>query len=246
MKSGNNTVSESLSGLLLLNKPAGVTSFDCVQFSKRCLGAHKVGHCGTLDPAARGLLILLVGAATRTQETFMSLEKEYWFKARLGQKTPTGDRESAVMESRPVDHISRIGLEALLPEFVGDLVQLPPLFSALKFKGKPYYRYAREGKDVPRIPRPIKIHSMKLLAFDLPHWEGQVVCSRGTYVRTLVEDIGERLGSCATLVDLERTRIGPYLLADAIGWQDLRTLDAEKLKSMIRPVAPGQPVILNA
>jgi tRNA pseudouridine55 synthase len=236
-------VIDSPSGLLLLDKPAGVTSFDCVQVVKRKLSAGRVGHCGTLDPAARGLLLLLVGTATRQQESFLGLEKYYCFKAQFGVKTSTGDREGRTIEERPHDHVAKTALETVLVGFVGNSRQTPPMYSALKYKGKPYYHYARKGLEVPRVPRPISIASLSLLSLDLPYWEGRLVCSRGTYVRTLVEDVAERLGTCGTLVELVRERIGPYEREQALTWAQLHALDAQDLRLQLLPANPEAPVL---
>ena len=223
-------------GLLLLDKPAGVTSFDCVQLARRRFGTSKVGHCGTLDPAARGLLLLLVGAATREQDSFLNLSKQYWLKAQFGLRTSTGDREGEVVEEKPVDQVTIESLENVVSDFIGEIQQTPPLYSALKYKGKPYYRYARKGVEIPRFPRAVSIVSFSVLSFRLPYWEGRLVCSRGTYVRTLVEDVAKRLGSCATLVDLVRERIGSYALNQALKWEALRTGSELDLRSVLHPV----------
>src|SRR5207253_2870045 len=128
----------------------------------------RAGHCGTLDPAARGLLLILVGSATRHQDSFLGLEKEYWFRSELGVKTSTGDRQGETIEARPPDHVTRETLENVLPSFVGNMEQTPPRYSALKYKGKPYYYYARKGLDVPRAPRAVSILSLSRLSFRLP------------------------------------------------------------------------------
>jgi tRNA pseudouridine55 synthase len=230
-------VTELPSGLLLLNKPAGVTSFDCVQVAKRRFGAARAGHCGTLDPGARGLLLILLGSSTRLQNSFLGLEKEYWFRGQLGVKTSTADLEGPVVEKKPHDHVTEETLRISLRSFMGDTQQLPPMYSALKYKGKPYYHYARKGQDVPRVARTVSISSLELLSFDPPYWEARVICSRGTYVRTLVEDVAEELGTCATLVELVRKRIGPYRVTQALSWDILRTMDAASLKGMLQSAA---------
>ncbi len=233
------------SGLLLLDKPEGVTSFDCVRMAKRRLGAARAGHCGTLDPAARGLLLILAGAATRQQDSFLGLEKEYWFRAQLGVKTSTGDREGCETESKPCDRVNQENLTQTLAAFIGEIAQIPPLYSALKYKGKPYYHYARKGLDVPRVPRLVSIASLSLLSFHSPYWEARLVCSRGTYVRALVEDVAERLGTCATLVELIRERIGPYHRNQALRWDELRLMDTESLRGVLYP-AISQAVPVHA
>lgn len=227
------------SGLLLLDKPSGVTSFDCVAVVRRRLGIQRVGHCGTLDPAARGLLLILVGPATRKQDSFLSLEKEYWFRAEFGRRTSTGDLEGEVDATAPFGHVTAEPLRKVLENFVGDIAQIPPIYSALKFRGKPYYSYARKGQPVPRVPRTVTIHSLSLLSFVAPYWEARVVCSRGTYVRTLAEDVAERLNTCGTLVELVRERIGPYRNNQALSWDALRQAPSEELLASLHPVDPA-------
>ncbi len=229
---------ESPEGLLLLDKPSGVTSFDCVAVVRRRSGVKRVGHCGTLDPAARGLMLILIGSATRQQDSFMTCEKEYWFRGEFGRKTATADLEGRVIEERPWDHVSQEQLESVFRDFIGVIKQLPPAYSALKYKGKPYYSYARKGIDIPRAAREITIHSLSLLSFQPPFWEGRVVCSRGTYVRTLIEDVAERLGTCATLVELVRERIGSYRQQDARSLQDVNQMDVAQITALLRPPYP--------
>jgi tRNA pseudouridine55 synthase len=236
---------DSLSGLLLLDKPSGVTSFDCVAMVRRQLGVKRVGHCGTLDPAARGLLLILAGPATRTQDSFLGLEKEYWLKGEFGRKTSTADSKGETVDEKSFDHMTEEQLLTAMKTFEGTSDQLPPMYSALKYKGKPYYQYARAGLSIPRVPRSITIYSFSLLSFSLPYWEARVVCSRGTYVRTLVEDVAERLGTCGTLVELIRERIGPYLRSDALSWQELRLMTRENLQPLFRPVVP-ETVLVHA
>ncbi len=216
-----NQVPETIDGLLLLHKPAGKTSFQCVQAVKRALDADRAGHCGTLDPAATGLLIILLGKSTRDQEKFLSLPKTYLFRARLGVQTDTADMEGQVTKSSPADHVTQSAMADAMQSFQGDSQQLPPMYAALKYKGKPYYEYARKGIEIPRVPRSIHVSAFELLSFSAPEWEARVTCSRGTYVRTLVEDIGAKLGTCAVLVNLVRESIGPYSLAQALRWEDL-------------------------
>jgi tRNA pseudouridine55 synthase len=232
-------MTESAQGLLLLDKPFGVTSFDCVHLVRRRLKVKRVGHCGTLDPAARGLLMVLVGPATRMQDSFLGLEKEYWFTAEFGKKTSTADQEGEVIERKSFDHVTPESLEGALKTFEGEIQQLPPMYSALKYKGKHYYDYARQGIEIPRVPRPVVIHAISCVSVRMPFWEVRVVCSRGTYVRTLVEDIAERLGTVATLVELVRERVGPYRRAEALSWQELHVIADEDLVPLLRPVTPS-------
>lgn len=229
-------MSEAIEGLFLLDKPAGVTSYDCVHLVKRQLQAQRVGHCGTLDPSARGLLIMLMGKATRQQERFHDLEKEYAFRAKLGIKTDTGDRDGQITQTFDFQHVTENRLEEVLPRFTGAIQQTPPRYSALKYKGKPYHLYARKGIEIPRIPRTVHIHQFDLTHFELPFWEGRVICSRGTYIRTLVEDVAEALGSGASLVELSRERVGSYLRSQAVSWEALRQSPIESLRARIQAV----------
>jgi tRNA pseudouridine55 synthase len=226
------------SGLLLLDKPSGVTSFDCVAVVRRVLGVKRVGHCGTLDPAAKGLLLILVGSATKTQDSFLGLEKEYWFRAELGRKTATGDLEGDVQETTPFSHVTQELLQKTLENFVGDIQQVPPIYSALKYHGKPFYHYARKGQSIPMMPRTVTIRSIELLSFELPYWEARVVCSRGTYVRTLAEDVASRMNTCGTLVDLVRERIGPYRRDEAMSLESVRNSHPTKLIKALQVVTP--------
>jgi len=229
-------MTETPQGLLLLDKPSGVTSFDCVAVVRKKLGVQRVGHCGTLDPAARGLLLVLVGAATSSQDSFLGLEKEYWFTAELGRRTSTGDREGKMTETKPWGHVTKDALEESLRRFTGDIQQVPPMYSALKHRGKPYYEYARKGLSVPRAPRTVTIRAFSLISFHPPAWEARVVCSRGTYVRTLVEDVSESLKTCGTLTDLVRERIGPYHKDQALTWPELQMISREDLSPLLQPV----------
>ena len=203
------------SGLLVVDKPAGLTSFQCVRRVRDILGVARVGHCGTLDPMARGVLVILFGAATRGQDQFLALEKQYWFRAQWGVTTDTGDREGQEIGPRgsPVDRTSRAAacVEALsqaVAVYQGDTAasRRPPT-RRLKYKGRHYYDWARQGIEIPRAPRSVTISRFDVLAHAGEFWEARVVCSRGTYIRTLAEDVAKELGSGAHLVELDpRTR----------------------------------------
>ncbi len=212
-------MSEALSGLLVIDKPAGLTSFDCVNRIKRLLQVEKVGHCGTLDPMAKGILLILVGKATRYQDSYLGLEKQYWLRARFGEASETGDREGRVIATKPYDGFGETQLKEVLKGFVGTHLQTPPRYSALKYKGKPYYKWARMGVDIPRIPRAVEIRSIEFLNFAANIWEARVLCSRGTYVRTFVEDVALKLGTLGLLDDLIRERVGEFDLSQALPWE---------------------------
>jgi len=220
---------EQASGLLIVDKPAGLTSYDCVHRVKKILANEKVGHCGTLDPLAMGVLLLVVGRATRQQATFLELEKQYWFRGEFGRVTETGDREGACMRMPAYDHVTEENLRSVIERFVGEQMQTPPRYAALKFKGKRYYQWARQGVEIPRVPRPVHIYSFELLSFKAPYWEARVVCSRGTYIRTLVEDVAERLETGATLDALVRERIGHYSREQALSWPTVSASSRQQL-----------------
>jgi len=235
-----------LNGFLVLDKPAGPTSFACVSRIRRLLGARRVGHTGTLDPQARGVLILLIGSATKMQEQFLALPKQYAWQAEFGRKTSTGDDQGELIEQKPWQDVTLETLRSVCRQFTGTIQQIPPIYSALKYKGKPYYRYARQGLDVPRVARPVTIYSIDVLSATLPAWQARVVCSRGTYVRTLVEDIAERLGTVGTLIHLIREKVGEYGREQALPWSAVEENDQERLLSAIRPVTIFDEAVSHA
>ncbi|RQZ31021.1 tRNA pseudouridine(55) synthase TruB [Burkholderia sp. Bp9090] len=209
----------ALDGVLLLDKPVGLSSNDALIRAKRLLLAKKAGHTGTLDPLASGLLPLCFGEATKFSQDLLEADKTYEATMRLGVRTTTGDAEGDVLDTRAVE-CDRAAVEAALARFTGEIVQVPPMYSALKRDGKPLYEYARAGQTVEREGRNVTIHALDLLACELPDVTFRVTCSKGTYVRTLAEDIGEALGCGAHLTMLRRTGVGALTLEHAV------TLDA--------------------
>ena len=204
-----------ITGILNINKPRGIASFGVVRTIRRLTGIRKVGHAGTLDPIADGVLPICIGSATRMVEHIVSAPKSYRATIRLGEATDSQDSEGEVTAVGDPSGITRDQLEAALQTFVGDIQQQPPMFSALKHKGQPLYKYARAGKTVPREHRTVSIYGLKLLDFDLPLAEVDLDVGRGAYVRTLAHDLGELLGCHAHLQSLTRTRSGPFTVADA-------------------------------
>lgn len=194
----------------MLDKPVGMTSNAALQRAKRLFQAQKAGHTGSLDPLADGLLPVCFGAATKVSAFLLDADKRYWVRIKLGVTTTTADSEGAVVETRPVTGIGEAELQGVLQRFEGEIEQIPPMYSALKHKGERLYKLAREGIEVEREPRRITIYSLKLLACDLPEFELEVHCSKGTYVRVLAEDIGAALGCGAHVTALRRTGVGPY------------------------------------
>jgi tRNA pseudouridine55 synthase len=203
-----------IDGALLLDKPVGISSNAALQQAKRALGAAKAGHAGTLDPLASGLLIVLLGEATKLSAVLMEGEKEYLATLRLGEKTRTGDAEGEVLERKPFAG-GEAQIRAVLERFKGEIRQVPPMHSALKREGVPLYERARRGESVERAPRSVAIHDLALVRLESPLLELRVRCSKGTYVRTLAEDIGEALGTYAHLAALRRTASGRWRVEDA-------------------------------
>ena len=199
-----------ISGILLLDKPLGLSSNQALQGVKRLYDARKAGHTGSLDPLANGMLPICFGDATKISAFLLDADKYYWFRVKLGETTATGDTEGDILQTRPVEGITAERIEQVLAGFRGEVEQLPPMYSALKHKGKRLYELAREGVEVEREPRKVMIHGLVLGDLDLPEFELTVHCSKGTYVRTLAEDIGEALGCGAHVTALRRTGVGPY------------------------------------
>jgi len=212
-----------IDGALLLDKPVGVTSNVALQMARRLFGATKAGHAGTLDPLASGLLIVLFGEATKFAGPLLDDDKEYLATLRLGEKTSTGDAEGEVVERKEA-HVTEAAIGEVLRRFLGDLEQVPPMHSALKRGGVPLYVLARKGQTVERAPRRVRISVLEKLEFEPPLLRLRVRCSKGTYIRTLAEDIGAALGSCAHLAALRRTGSGRFSVRDAVAPEALAAM----------------------
>jgi len=218
-------------GILNINKPYGITSHDVVDRVRRLSGQRQVGHAGTLDPLATGVLLVCLGIATRLAEFLMDSPKLYRAHLRLGVTTDTYDAEGTVVAERPVE-VGREDVERALDRFRGPILQVPPMFSALKKGGRPLYRLARRGEIVERAPRPVEIYRLDLVEWSPPDLTLEVLCSPGTYIRSLAHDLGEALGCGAYLVGLVRLASGEFRLEDAV---DLETLNRERLPHVLLP-----------
>lgn len=214
-----------MSKIFLIDKRAGWTSHDVVGKSKRLLHTKKVGHCGTLDPFATGLLVVFSNHATKLARFIEAENKTYIATLKLGEKSASGDTEGEIIETKSVPELSKELIENVFSCFIGKQNQLPPMYSALKFEGRRLYEYARENIEVERKPREIEIYDLKLLNFNNNTIEFEVSCSKGTYVRTLGEDIATKLNTVGYLIALRRTRIGSYDVKDAI---DVEEVSSEK------------------
>ncbi len=229
----------AVNGILLLDKPVGISSNDALQRVKHLFHAQKAGHTGSLDPLASGLLPLCFGIATRLSAFLLDADKHYEVRVRLGETTTTGDAEGEVLERRPVEGIGREQIEAVLPRFTGVISQVPPMYSAIKHKGERLYKLAREGIEVEREPREITIHAMRLGEVEGGEFDLYVHCSKGTYVRTLAEDIGETLGCGAHVVALRRSGVGPYAGHPMVSMAQIEQAAAEgnaALDALLLPV----------
>lgn len=199
-----------VNGVILLDKPINMSSNHALQKVKRLFDARKAGHTGSLDPLATGMLPICLGEATKISAFLLDANKTYRFKCQLGTRTATADAEGEVIETRAFEHIGLHDVEQVIPRFIGDIEQVPPMYSALKQDGQRLYDLARQGIEVERKSRPVTIFSLEILGFEQGELELLVRCSKGTYVRTLAEDIGEALGCGAYITELRRLSVGPY------------------------------------
>jgi len=218
----------NIDGLLLVSKPGNMTSHDIVDFVRRKLGTRRVGHAGTLDPLAEGLLIVLVGKYTKLFPKFVNFDKEYLGVLKLGEITTTGDCEGEVVKKEDYSYVTEGKIREVFPTFEGEIEQVPPMVSAVRVGGKRLYSLARKGITVARNARRINIYSLTILKIDLPFVEFCVRCSKGTYVRKLAEDIGERLGCGAHIIKIKRLSIGKFKLEDAVKLDDINESHLQK------------------
>lgn len=221
MDEGNIDIKNAISGVLVVDKPVGLTSHDVVQIVRRGTNIRRAGHTGTLDPRASGVLVILIGPAVRLSEYVSASDKRYQAIVRLGTTTDTYDSDGNVTSSTPVN-IGEKEFETTLSQFVGEIEQVPPPYSAVKVKGRRAYEMAREGEEVDLQPRKIQVYSLELLEWTPPEAVIDVYCSSGTYVRSLANDLGKSLGCGAYLVGLRRTKNGRFTLRDAVPLRKLR------------------------
>lgn len=223
-------------GILLVDKPAGMTSHDVVYKIRRHFNLKKVGHGGTLDPAATGLLVILLGRGTRVSSRFMSSDKTYEGTLTLGITTDSQDADGQVLKEADASHITYSQLDAVMATFKGDMFQTPPMVSAIKVAGVPLYKLAREGEEIERKPRFIHLYDFRLLEYAPPRGTFVVRCSKGTYVRTLCHDIGEKLGVGAHLSQLRRTESAGYNVNQATTLAQLLGMQQVDLLNVVLPL----------
>ena len=222
-----------MKGILIVDKPLDWTSHDVVNFIRKRFRIKKVGHCGTLDPIGTGVLVILVGKATKWASRFLGEDKEYQVTLTLGVTTDTADAQGKVISQDKNTDFSGEQIEKVFKQFLGEIEQIPPMVSALRYKGKRLYQLAREGKEVPREPRKIHIHKLKITSIDLPRISFEVCSSKGTYVRTLCEDIGNVLGCGAHLSALRRMKSGSFSLEKSVTIDKLKQISRLELEDYL-------------
>lgn len=230
-----------VNGILLLDKPSGITSNRALQLVKRLYGARKAGHTGSLDPLATGMLPLCFGQATKASHWLLDADKVYEVEAAIGVRTDTGDAEGQAVQFSPVQQITREMLEAAMARHRGPIQQVPPMYSALKKDGKRLYQLAREGVEVARAARPVTIHELEIVRFAPERPVLRVRCSKGTYIRTLVETIALAMGTLAHVVALRRTSLGPFPENRMVAIEQIERLagDSSALEQLLLPVDAG-------
>lgn len=231
-----------VSGVLVINKPPGFSSNDAVQKAKRMFNARKTGHTGALDPLATGVLPLCFGEATKFSQYLLDSDKKYWTRVKLGVATDSGDADGKVIQIRPVQDVDAARIEDALRFFRGGIDQIPSMFSAVKHQGQPLYKLARQGIEIERAARRVTIFSNELVAFSGDELELEIHCSKGTYIRTIAEELGEILGCGAHVTALHRRAAGPYTESDMVTFEELENAletgtDSSSLDSFLLPVS---------
>ena len=222
-----------VSGILILDKPTGMSSNHALQRVKRMFGARKAGHTGALDPLATGLLPICLGEATKFSQFLLDSDKRYQTIGQLGVRTDSSDADGKIVETKACAHITLADVEAQLPQFRGLISQVPSMFSALKYKGQPLYKLARAGKTVEVKPRQVTIHNLELMSFDNAQVQMDISCTKGTYIRSIVEDLGLALGCGAHVSQLKRLQAGPFVANQMVTLEDLQAIIDEATKGQV-------------
>ncbi len=232
-----------MEGVLLVDKPSGLTSHDVVYHLRRKLQMKKIGHAGTLDPMATGLLVMLIGKATRISQYLISVDKVYEGEATLGVVTDSQDAQGEVMETRPVPPLTETQVRDAMKGFLGDQYQMPPMHSAIKIGGVPLYKMARKGEEIEREPRFIRVASFELNSFTLPTLSFTLHCTKGTYVRTIANDLGNKLGCGAHLSALRRTGSGKFNISQCLPLDQIEALSLPEIEKRLIPVYEAAPPV---
>ncbi|MBK9991844.1 MAG: tRNA pseudouridine(55) synthase TruB [Verrucomicrobia bacterium] len=232
---------KELDGVLLVDKPTDHTSHDVIARLRGKLKMKRIGHAGTLDPMATGVLVVLVGKATRASQYLMSLDKEYSGTIKLGAVTNTQDAEGEVLETRPVPPLTEAEVRTMAQSFVGDQYQTPPMFSAIKIDGVPLYKLARKGEEIEREPRFVRVSSFEITRFASPEIDFVLRCSKGTYVRTIAHDLGAKLGCGGHLTALRRTATGKFVVAQCLTLDQIQALTLPEIEKRLIPMYEAVP-----
>jgi tRNA pseudouridine55 synthase len=234
---------KEMEGVLLVDKPQGLTSHDVVYHLRRKLQIKKIGHAGTLDPMATGVLVMLIGKATRISQYLMSVDKVYEGEATLGVVTDSQDAEGEVMSTQPVPELTEARVREVMKGFLGDQYQIPPMHSAIKIGGVPLYKLARKGEEVEREPRFIRIAAFNLRSFATPKITFELHCTKGTYVRTVASDLGQKLGCGAHLSALRRTGSGKFTIGQCLPLEQIEALSLPEIQKRLIPVYEAAPSV---
>jgi len=237
----NLVAAKEMEGVLLVDKPKGLTSHDVVYRLRRKLSMKKIGHAGTLDPMATGLLVMLIGKATRISQYLMSVDKAYEGEATLGVVTDSQDAEGEVLTSLPVPELTEAQILDVMKGFLGDQYQTPPMHSAIKIDGVPLYKLARKGEEVEREPRFIRVMAFDLLSFAPPKLTFRLLCTKGTYVRTIAHDLGGKLGCGAHLSALRRTASGQFNIAQCLTLEEIEAMALPEIEKRLIPIYEAAP-----
>jgi tRNA pseudouridine55 synthase len=234
---------KEIDGVLLVDKPSAHTSHDVVARLRRKLNMKRIGHAGTLDPMATGLIIMLIGKATSISQYLISLDKEYEGTVELGKVTDSQDADGEVLETRPVPALTEAELRTAMNSFLGDQYQTPPMYSAIKIDGVPLYKSARKGVEVEREPRFIRVAQFDLTRFALPQFDFKLRCTKGTYVRTIAHDLGQKLGCGAHLAALRRTATDKFNVTQALTIEQIEAMPVSEIEKRLIPVYQAAPSI---
>ena len=234
---------KEMEGVLLVDKPKGLTSHDVVYHLRRKLQIKKIGHAGTLDPMATGVLVMLIGKATRISQYLMSVDKVYEGEATLGVVTDSQDAEGEIMSTQPVPELTEARVREVMKGFLGDQYQTPPMHSAIKIGGVPLYKLARKGEEVEREPRFIRIAAFNLLSFTTPKISFDLHCTKGTYVRTVASDLGQKLGCGAHLSALRRTGSGKFTISQCLPLEQIEALSLPEIQKRLIPIYEAAPSV---
>ena len=237
------TKGRNIDGIVLLDKPTGMSSNHALQRVKRLYNAAKAGHTGALDPLATGMLPVCLGEATKFSSHLLDADKRYLVTAKLGERTDTSDSDGEVVSTRPLN-FTQGALDAALDSFRGDTMQVPSMFSALKYQGQPLYKYAREGKEVPREARPITVFELNFIKFEGDELTLDIHCSKGTYIRTIIDDLGEKLGCGAHVIMLRRTAVAAYPYERMVSIEELEALVAKADEQGVEAKTLLDPLLL--